>query len=185
MASIPHSYSGSTPVLDRRGWLHLAVFEARAAPEEAHRHWNKALTLFSFTDPSTRRPFPTPLPRSALPAFADPGWRALYTRWRMQAVAGASYARAASTLKPHSMRAAGAGFDASTAGLGYAGFRHVRHASGSESGGGDHATVLDTVNTLGTLANTVIGATTGGGGGGLLGSGLFGGGFGGTGFGFN
>ncbi|EKM53842.1 uncharacterized protein PHACADRAFT_260391 [Phanerochaete carnosa HHB-10118-sp] len=178
------------PVLDRRGWLRLAVFEARAAPEEAHRHWNKVLALFALTDPSTRTPFPTPLPRSALPAFADPSWRAVYVRWRMQAIAAASRARVTSALRPHSMRAAGAGFGASATGLRYAGFRHARHASGSESGGGDHATVLDTVNTFGTLANTLIGATTGGGGGnsafgsagGLFGAGLSGSGFGGTGF---
>lgn len=39
-ASIPHrivNINGKmVPILDRRGWLHLITFEARAAPSESH-----------------------------------------------------------------------------------------------------------------------------------------------------
>ena len=75
-------------------------------------------------------------------------------------------------------------------------FRHATFAApgfqqapaAPQSDGGDHATVLDTVNNVATLANTIVGVATGGGGGGasplggLLGAGLFGfgGGLGGT-----
>jgi hypothetical protein len=41
MASIPHRYvhtqNGQVPIVDRRGWLHLSVFETRADPQESHQ----------------------------------------------------------------------------------------------------------------------------------------------------
>ena len=34
--------------------------------------WNSILNRFPLNDPMTNKPFPTPIPRSAFPSFADP-----------------------------------------------------------------------------------------------------------------
>ncbi|EKM53841.1 uncharacterized protein PHACADRAFT_211478 [Phanerochaete carnosa HHB-10118-sp] len=48
---IPFRYiqtpQGQVPVVDRRGWLHMVVFEAKATPQESYQHWAKSLTLQS------------------------------------------------------------------------------------------------------------------------------------------
>ena len=203
MASIPHRFAqspnGQVPVVDRRGWLHMSVFEARASPEESHQHWNKAVTLFTLIDPKTNTPFPTPIPRSSFPPYADVQLSSLYTSWRTQAIIGASRARTNAMVQnmlnqhktsynPYAfMAGAGAGGLGSNAfggggfgaggGSGLGGFGGGGSNTAAGGGGGDsggdgnsHATVLDTVNTLGTLANTILGGF-----GGATGTGGFGG----------
>ncbi|GJE97897.1 hypothetical protein PsYK624_141190 [Phanerochaete sordida] len=211
VASIPHTLRGTTPVLERRGWLHLVVFELRAAPTDAHRHWSTAVLRFGLCDPRTQAPFPSPLPRAAFPLVPDPHWQALYVRWQVQAVTAAARARVATTLAPYRARSMfnpyahrGMGFAPVApvfrhATVGAPAFQQQQQQPAQKNDEGDHATVLDTVNNVATLANTIVGVATGGGGGGgggasplggLLGAGLFGfggglgGGMGGTGYGF-
>lgn len=196
VAGIPHTFRGGAPVLERRGFLHLADFELRASPNDAHRHWNAALARFALRDPRTDALFPTPVPRASFALFAEPAAQATYTQWRVQSLAAAGHARVAAMLRPHGLGAA-RGLRSYSAPMGYrafgyAGLPRPAPASRQDAGGsGDHATVLDTVNNVATLANTFVGAATGGGGGGgsglglvggLLGAGLFGvgGGFGGS-----
>lgn len=194
-ASIPVRYintpKGQVPAVDRRGWLHMAVFEARATPQDNHQHWNKAVSLFGLIDPATNTPFPTPIPRSALPSFADAELQARYTQWQMTAIVAAQRAQTDAMVNnilnqsrarysnPMSYLAGGA--------AGYGGANYLNNygggggfgaggaaGGGDSTGGGDHATVLDTVNTIGTLANTILGGFGGGG----LGTAALGGGFG-------
>ncbi|KIP05120.1 hypothetical protein PHLGIDRAFT_36580 [Phlebiopsis gigantea 11061_1 CR5-6] len=175
MASIPHRYvqtqNGQVPIVDRRGWLHLSVFEARASPEESHQHWNKALALFTLIDPMTNTPFPSPVPRAALPAYADPTLSSLYSSWRTQAIIGASRERSNAMVQsilnnrpsynPYQFMAAaaggGLGANAYTSALGGSSGGGGGGSGGSSGGNGNHATVMDTVNTIGTLANTILG----------------------------
>lgn len=193
-ASIPHSYArtpqGQVPVIDRRGWLHMAVFEARATPQESHTHWTKSLTLWALVDPTTGTPFPTPLPRSALPTYADPRLSQTYATWRAQVALAVQRARSDAMVQsitnaskpsfnPYAFGAGAAGaggfgasgfgadgfgtssFGGAGDGTGGGGGGGGDPGNGGGSGGGDdgnsHATVLDTVNTFGTLANTVLG----------------------------
>ena len=135
-----------------------------------------------------------PLPRAALPAYADGGLSAVYAGWRAQAVSTVTRERTNAMVhnimhaaRPaYSPYAAFAG--AGAAGTGYGAYNGFGGNSGGGGGGGvggggdnDHATVMDTVTTLGSLANTILGTFGGGGIGGGLGA-LTGGAFGGTGF---
>ena len=120
-------------------------------------------------DPMTNTPFPSPLPRAALPSFADTQLSSLYTSWRTQAIIGASRARSNAMVQnilnnrpsynPYQYLAAaaggGLGANAYTSALG----GNSGGGGGGSGGGGDgnHATVMDTVNTIGTLANTILG----------------------------
>ncbi|KAI0345473.1 hypothetical protein BDW22DRAFT_1426169 [Trametopsis cervina] len=73
---------GTTSSLERRGFLHLNVFDAMVDPQEAFSSWTKILHLFSLIDPATSRPFPQPLPRSAFPPHANPYKTCLYDDWQ-------------------------------------------------------------------------------------------------------
>ncbi|KDQ57985.1 hypothetical protein JAAARDRAFT_193470 [Jaapia argillacea MUCL 33604] len=99
------------PVLDRRGFLHMVVYDSRAIPVEEHKYWSKVLNMFRLTDPATRQPFPTPIPRSAFPISPDMTLSLSYNNWRMQAarVIGTRKAQAAMSQfgKPAAAVAAG------------------------------------------------------------------------------
>lgn len=186
-ASIPFRYvqtpQGQIPVVDRRGWLHLAVYEARATPQEAFETWTKSLARFPLADPATGAPFPTPFPRGALPAVADPNLYASYLGWRTQTVAAISRQRTEAMIQnivgasspsysfnPYAAGALGAGAGAGAVGASAFGGAPPAPASTSgESGGG--TSVLETVNNVATLANTVLGAFGVGGGAGAGGAG--------------
>ncbi|KZT38415.1 hypothetical protein SISSUDRAFT_1047112 [Sistotremastrum suecicum HHB10207 ss-3] len=73
MGDIGTTGGKQVPVLDRRGFLHLCVYEARASPEDTHKHWTKVLATFGLVDPQTQQPFPLPLPRASFPMYADAG----------------------------------------------------------------------------------------------------------------
>ncbi|KIJ57206.1 hypothetical protein M422DRAFT_40710 [Sphaerobolus stellatus SS14] len=81
-ASIPYTLDASkSPVLDRRGFLHLCVFELKADPDETHKAWNKKFNFQKLIDPMTNRPFPTPILRSAFPAFKESSAHSVVTSW--------------------------------------------------------------------------------------------------------
>jgi len=63
---IPIPNAPSIPVLDRRAWLHLIVWEFKAVPDDAFRGVNKELAAFNLRDPLTNIPFPFPMPTSAI-----------------------------------------------------------------------------------------------------------------------
>lgn len=191
----------------------------RAPPLTAPRqHLNKAIARFALRDPATDEPFPTPLPRSALPRHADAALAAQCAAWlagevrrmrrerveamedrirnaarsrynRYSYMAGAAGAGGATSHFAQRSYSAGAGAGGATShfaqqgygnfggsaggGGGFGGFGSGFGGGGGGGGGSDndHATVLDTVNTLGTLANTIFGIAGGGSG---LGGGMFG-----------
>ncbi|EIN12205.1 hypothetical protein PUNSTDRAFT_49504 [Punctularia strigosozonata HHB-11173 SS5] len=100
MAAVPYQFvpvpgsSGSpVPVLDARGFLHMAVFEARADPDASHRHFQKALNVFGLVDPATNARFPAPIPRSAFPYMPEWQLKNAYTAWQTQAIIASSGAR--------------------------------------------------------------------------------------------
>lgn len=130
-------------------------------------------------DPKTNTPFPSPIPRASLPSVADLQLSMLYSNWRTQAIIGASRARTNAMVQnimgqqrtaynPYAfMTGAGAGGFGGSA-FGNSGFGSGGSTAGGGGGGagsddGSHATVMDTVNTLGTLANTILGGFGGGG----------------------
>lgn len=100
-----------TAVLDRRGWLHLHVFNARSDPSEAYKvstiynilfirlrylrvqDWACSIAQFGLQDPATGRALPLPLPRSCLPSFADPQLGRAVHDWKVQAVTSINQTR--------------------------------------------------------------------------------------------
>ncbi|KAI0345472.1 hypothetical protein BDW22DRAFT_1426168 [Trametopsis cervina] len=72
------------PVLDRRGFLHLCVFEVKASPEAAWKFWNEIIALFDLVDPSSAsgRTFPLPVPREAFPTSPYSQQSRVYEKWR-------------------------------------------------------------------------------------------------------
>ncbi|KAF8520801.1 hypothetical protein BU17DRAFT_88707 [Hysterangium stoloniferum] len=93
-AVIPYSLnSARAPVLDRRGYLHLCVFEIRANPEECHPYWNKILNIFKLLDPLTNLPFPTPIPRTAFPFYPNPDLKRVFVAWQTNAVVHLAHQR--------------------------------------------------------------------------------------------
>lgn len=212
VANIPYSYrmssnGGQIAVLDRRGWLHISVFEAKAEPEDCWRNWSKLISLFSLVDPATSRLFPSPLPRSALPTLPDATLHAVYKGWltnltldvqrrkNQEAVERAMAGLRTPAWGPAGFGVAGMGAGAGTGvgafggGGGFSGdgsgFGGGQDVSGGGGGGSDHATTMDTINSVATLGNTMLSLFGGsGGGGGGTGNGLAGlGAFGGTGLG--
>ncbi|KAI0689915.1 hypothetical protein BC835DRAFT_219145 [Cytidiella melzeri] len=176
-------------VLDRRGWLHASVFEARADPEESWKYWSKSITLLTLIDPLTSRPFPSPLPRSALPTHPVPSLRAIYTSWQIQTVADVQRQRSAEAVQQAMANArtqaaqaqmyqnsyvgaaaaaglgATPGFGSSVSGV--SGIGGGGGGSGLGGGeGGEHASLKDTITSVASLANTALNIFGGGGGGG-------------------
>ena len=74
------------PVLDRQGWLRMHVFDARADPAQAHRDWARLIAILNLRDPTTLRPFPTPLPRSCFPMFRVAHLSCAVHNWKLQVV---------------------------------------------------------------------------------------------------
>ncbi|PSS00878.1 hypothetical protein PHLCEN_2v4105 [Hermanssonia centrifuga] len=203
MANIPYrvvvSQSGEQiPVLDRKAWLHLHVFDAKSDPDQGHKDFLNYIRLFNLKDPLTNQPFPTPLPRSSFPLLADQTLRANVENWKVQAITAIAQARkqaeqaqvnemiANMTRRPvYSFNPSLASFGA--AGMGAGGYTGASFAQGGANpggGGGDdnHANVMDVISGGLTLTNTILGSMGGGGfggsgvGAGLL-SGMFGAGF--------
>ncbi|KDQ57986.1 hypothetical protein JAAARDRAFT_253436 [Jaapia argillacea MUCL 33604] len=75
------------PVVDRRGWLHVAVFDIRSNPDEALRHWTKCINTLPLLDPATTQRFPAPIPRSAFPRAADFYCSQAVLTWRSRGIA--------------------------------------------------------------------------------------------------
>lgn len=99
-ASIPYKFvpvagsSGSpVAVLDARGFLHMAVFEARADPDASHQHFQKVLNVFGLVDPATHARFPGPIPRSAFPAIPEWQLKNALSVWQTQVVVASSRAK--------------------------------------------------------------------------------------------
>ncbi|GJJ06978.1 hypothetical protein Clacol_001176 [Clathrus columnatus] len=74
--------SNRQPLLDRRGYLHVIVFEIKSNPDDAFNDWNRLCSTLKLVDPLTGLLFPTPIPRSAFPEKEDTKLHAIYEQWR-------------------------------------------------------------------------------------------------------
>ena len=145
-------------------------------------------------DPLTQTPFPTPLPRSALPAFADPTLKRAVEAWKAQAVGeiyrvqiqrqvaqsqATTNAILSSVMRPsytNYLGAAGMGMGAGAVGQNFLSqYTQPAAAATTAATGGDHSTALDAATAAINLTSTIAGAMTGTGGlgGGILGGMLF------------
>ncbi|KAI0088455.1 hypothetical protein BDY19DRAFT_947667 [Irpex rosettiformis] len=172
-------------VLDQRAFLHSAVFEARADPEETWKFWQKALTLLTLTDPSTSLPFPIPIPRTAFPPAPDLTLATVYQQWQMRvaidvqskktvrdvqrqiaAVVGVQRQQAyLPSSVPTYLPAQSQTFLAPQTYLPTQTQTYLPASAPPTDGGGEHANKLDAITSVATLLNTgltIFGAGSGG-----------------------
>lgn len=177
-------------VLDRRAWLHNNVFSIRSDPDEEHKvslslccsaffhhnsmsdhhadmqFWNKAVAIFRLVDPATNLPFPLPIPRSAFPMRADPHLLSILKNWAITTASAIRIQRSTETINQVYSNTTRPSMNyLTTPSAAYPGGGAGGMAGAGLSGGGsglDHATIMDTVNMAGILANTILGVLGGG-----------------------
>ena len=93
----PFSRRGPTQTIPTRFVL---LIDVSAYPLTRHcQHWNKVLAQLPLVDPATNQPFPSPLPRAALPTAPDPACSALYQKWFAQTQASVVRERTNATMQ--------------------------------------------------------------------------------------
>ncbi|KAF8517374.1 hypothetical protein BU17DRAFT_91821 [Hysterangium stoloniferum] len=67
-----HCSQDGEPILNKESYTNLVIFGIAAKPDESHTYWNKILDRFGLVDPTTKKPFPRPIPRDAFEVDLNP-----------------------------------------------------------------------------------------------------------------